>query len=248
MSVLPLDDVMSKIACGKILKPVGTELNISTCGPVFRLNPLVVGGNVLKAGGVALPPTSFGTSVVGAVLPARVEPLSGILARQSGVGSLDEHVLRTVTRTDDHETSDEDEVSDLRVRGPARRGSGQPMRVHIGGCTRWFTDGAGLCSSGPWHLERRQVSKWRPCIEVLRQLKHLIVSRLPVKKLVCDMAVGRCVVSPFDDVRREACDVLINAVGPTRVPVDLVPNGQCLRLPLIGELLRLLDHRDWCVY
>ena len=190
-------------------------------------------------------------SDVKAITKRVVESEEDIILRQCYRGLLDASRLASVTRTHGHDTSDEDEVGEMRIRSGGARGHGPPGVVRVGGRRRGFADGAGLCSPGRWTPERRRLVDWLLRAWLLVALKAILVKHVEVKRLVCMMAVGKVTQNPFsDEMCVEGRAALIRSLGMASHDEGLleVPEGQCFFLKLIGELLHVAGDPDWRVY
>ena len=101
-----------------------------------------------------------------------------------------------IHQVDSNETSSEDECGERRaLRGSGVLGKGLPLRVTLSGRTKWFSDGAGLCSPGRWRPEDRSLNhNWFRREWLLHGLFKLQSAEFDVKKVVCELACGRHVV------------------------------------------------------
>jgi hypothetical protein len=96
-------------------------------------------------------------------------------------------------------TSDEDEDGVAKpIRGIGRWGRGHPLKGTVAGKTKWFADGAGLCSPGRWAPEARTTENSGLSANIRSSRVKLIVA-LEYKKLCCELACGRCKSSPFNE-------------------------------------------------
>ena len=167
---------------------------------------------------------------------------------------LTQEELFRVTKTEPEAiTSDEDEEEVPRPkRGTGCWGHGPPLTVYTNGRPRPFADGAGLCSPGRWPPEKRRNHPltW-PKAELLHDcLKALLSKSLDVKKVVCELAVGRYVSTPFGSELLEQGRMLCSTAIDMQHDQQLaeVADGQCFRLRLIGAMLRKAEDPDWRVY
>ena len=163
--------------------------------------------------------------------------------------------LAWVTKTEaERDTSDEEEPGVPRPkRGTGCWGNGPPLSIQLGGRVKPFADGAGLCSPGRWMPEKRFLAStvWENAAPLTAALKAALSSALDVKRVMCELAAGRHRTPPFSQellVRgAQLCATVLGRAYDADTLLTVAP-GQCVRLTLIGELLRALSDPDWRVY
>jgi len=153
-------------------------------------------------------------------------------------------------------TSEEDEDGHAKPkRGSGKLGFGAAMTTRTAGKVKFFSDGHGLASPGRWPPHARPCADLDPGLSLHKSLMDkllgFITENIDYKKVVCFLATGKCVSSPFSEGLLKRARHLVFGVlrdqGST-APLELVPERQPFHLHAISELLRLADDPDWRQY
>ena len=154
----------------------------------------------------------------------------------------------------ERDTSDEDEEGISRTKlGSVCRGRGDPPKVVSAGRQLDFHDGAGLCSSGRWHPADRIQEPTGLAARLLLEIRR-IVTGLNYKRIVAELACGKCTKCPFDAATlSRAMDKwteLLLCYDPSLESVALDCSGgiSSFEFRRIGHTLRLLGDPDWRIW
>ena len=147
------------------------------------------------------------------------------------------------------DTSDEDEQGRIRPKkGSGVLGGGAPIHYFTGGKKKWFEDGAGLCSPGRWHPEKRGLVSGDLGRLLKSELLPLLFKHVDVKRLACHLACNKVKECPFSEELVLACLKVIGdfLARQGMKGVDLVvPAGQKIRLHVLAGLAKVMGDPDW---
>ncbi|CAE7940965.1 unnamed protein product, partial [Symbiodinium necroappetens] len=129
------------------------------------------------------------------------------------------------------------------------------MTTRTAGKVKLFSDGHGLASPGRWPPHARPCADLDPGLSLHKSLMDKLLSfvtaNIDYKTVVCFLATGKCVSSPFsEDLLKRARHLVFGVLrdqGST-APLELVPERQPFYLHAISELLRMADGPDWRQY
>jgi hypothetical protein len=129
-------------------------------------------------------------------------------------------------------------------------GVGPPMQVVWAGRRRDFHDGAGLCSPGRWHPDKRRPCSSPLAAELRQGLQALLRAKVPNHpRLVFQLACGQLSSSPFSpDLLTEARGLwfaLLERRGLQPAQLRVVPDFQPFLLPALGATMQILGDPDW---
>ena len=133
-------------------------------------------------------------------------------------------------------------------------GVGPPLSTRWAGRTKPFHDGAGLCSAGRWHPDRRTPNPW-PSVFSLRMkwLKILKEEFGDPRRLVFSLACAHSPSSPFSDALvQKGRDAWIEELSkssssPPELLREVVPNQPFL-LRAVGETLKGMKDPDFRIF
>ena len=154
----------------------------------------------------------------------------------------------TIQHWADAPTSDEDFDGEPRAK-TRPGGSGPPLSVTVAGKDKPFTDGAGLCSPGRWHPDKRLVQP--PLAARLRELlyKAIDAATPDPQRLVFELATGKRSASPWPE---EVVEKLLFEWHHLLPPGQGAPlfrkSYQPFYLSLIGQTLKELGDPDWKIF
>ena len=148
-------------------------------------------------------------------------------------------------------TSDEDEDGVTRPKlGEGIRGTGSPAWVEAFGKWREFHDGGGLCSTGRWPPNQRNVAAGKDSDDLGAQLKSLIwkvVGEMNPQKFLATLACGKVKSSPFTEAQVAEGRNLLGSwlKNHHEEPTLAVHDGQPFTLHLLASILKVIGDPDW---